>query len=379
MAVQYYISSNKYSLQERQTKKNGKVYDLAFRVITIDGEEKQIRRRGFKTKTLAKEYYLQFVTNYCELVKNNPLKKKKGPAKEVLLVGDLVRQYMATLGNQNKASSIYDKNNIFRIYVLPTFENTPIEKLTKEALSLWQDELWSMKNPKTGEYFSYKYLTNIRSFFNTFLNWAEERYQTPNNLKYVKKPTRRHPKKKMQFWTQEQFSKFIANVTDPMYHALFTFMFYTGRRKGELFALTPADVKADKITFDKSLARKTLTNATYEITTTKEDKEQVIPVCEIVQEEIKKYKPTGKFYFGGDKPLADNTVRRKFIEYTQMADLPQIRVHDLRHSFVSMLLHLNASFMTCAFLIGDEVTQVIETYGHLYSEDVSNILSKIKH
>ena len=182
----------------------------------------------------------------------------------------------------------------------------------------------------------------------------------------------------MQFWTRAQFDKFLSNVTDPTYHALFTFMFYTGRRKGELFALSPADVQATKINFDKSLTRKTLTDESYEITSTKEEKEQIIPVCEVVQKEIAQYTASGKFYFGGDRPLADNTVRRKFIEHTKQAELPQIRIHDLRHSFVSMLLHEKASFMTVAFLIGDDVTQVLETYGHLYHEDVVNILEKIK-
>lgn len=377
MAEKYYISSNKYSLSERKTKR-GKVYDIRFRLTTIDGQPIHKKLSGFETKALAKQGYLQFVQDYCELTKNNPTKKKDAE-KEKLIVGDLVRQYMLTLGNQNKYSSIYDKNNIYRIYVLSKYETTPIEKLTKEELSLWQDELWNTKNPKTNDYFSYKYLSQIRSFFNTFLTWVEDRYGIPNNLKNVKKPQRRQPKQKMQFWTREQFDKFIAVVDDPMYHALFIFMFYTGRRKGELFALSPTDVKATKINFDKSLTRKTSSEATYEITSTKEEKSQVIPICEVVQREIKTYKATGgKFYFGGDKPLADNTVRRKFLEYTEKAGLPQIRIHDLRHSFASMLLHENASFMTVAYLISDEVSQVIETYGHLYHEDVTKILDKIK-
>ena len=238
--------------------------------------------------------------------------------------------------------------------------------------------MWNTKNSKTGEYFSYKYPSQIRSFFSTFLTWVEERYQITNKLKLVKKPPKKQPKKKMQFWTREQFDKFISVVDDPTSHALFTFMFFTGRRKGELFALTPADVQKDKINFDKSLSRKTLTEATYEITTTKEDKEQIIPVCDVVQKEIKAYKAKGKFYFGGEKPLGDNTVRRKFIEYTDKAGLPRIRIHDLRHSFCSMVLHEGGSFMTVAFLIGDDVAQVLQTYGHLYQQDVTNILSKIK-
>jgi integrase len=372
----YYISSNKYSTTERKTKR-GKVYDIRFRIITLDGQEIHKKLSGFETKALAKQGYLDFVQEYCELVKHNPI-KKKDPDKAKLLVGDLFRQYMATLGNQNKYSSIYDKNNIFRIFILSKYEDTPIEKLTREELSLWQDELWNTKNSKTGEYFSYKYLTQIRSFFSTFLTWVEERYQITNKLKTVKKPQKRQSKKKMQFWTREQFDKFISIVDDPTYHALFTFMFFTGRRKGELFALTPSDVQKDKINFDKSLSRKTLTEATYEITTTKEDKEQLIPVCDVVQKEIKAYKAKGKFYFGGDKPLGDNTVRRKFIEYTDKAGLPRIRIHDLRHSFASMLIHLGASTFCVAELLGDEVMQINQTYGHLYQQDKLDIISKIR-
>lgn len=129
---------------------------------------------------------------------------------------------------------------------------------------------------------------------------------------------------------------------------------------------------------NKSLTRKTLTGETYGITSTKADKSQIIPVCEVVQKEIALFNSNGKFYFGGDKPLVDNTVRRFFIEYTQKADLPQIRIHDLRHSFVSMLIHLGANFMVVADLIGDTVEQVTKTYGHLYQEDKLSIIAKIK-
>lgn len=374
--MEYYISSNKYSLQERMTKR-GKVYDVVFRIVTLDGQEKQKKLSGYFTKALAKQAYMEFVTEKCELVKNNPL-KKKNPDKEVLLVGDLIRQYMATLGNQNKYSVIYDKNNIFRIFILQKYEKTPLNKLTTEELYQWQDELWNTKNPRTGGYYSYKYLIKIRGFFNTFLFWCESRYKIKNNLADVKRPQRRQPKKEMQFWTKEQFEQFISVVDDPTYHALFTFMFYTGRRKGELFALSPKDVKPTSIKFNKSLTRKTIDGSTYGITSTKEEKSQNTPVCEIVQREISSYSGGSPFYFGGDRPLADNTVRRKFRDYCKKAEIEPIRIHDLRHSFVSMLIHLGANLMVVADLIGDTVEQVTKTYGHLYQEDVLNIIAKIK-
>ena len=375
MAVEYYISSNKYSLQERNTKK-GKVYDVMFRIVSLDGVEKQKKLSGYATKTLAKQAYMEFVTEKCELVKNNPL-KKRDTNKEEPLVGELIREYMATLGNDNKYTTIYDKNNVFRLFVLPYYENKKAKDLTLQELAGWVDTIWSLKNPRNGEYYSYKQLSKIRGHFNVFLNWAELRYGYKNNLSDVPRKKKRVAKTEMKFWTKDTFDKFIAVVDDPTYHALFTFMFYTGRRKGELFALTPQDVQAKSIKINKSLTRKTKSDSTFEITSTKAEKTQNIPVCKVVQEEIASFEGLSPFYFGGEKPLASTTVKRVFDNYCKQAGVEIIRIHDLRHSFVSMLIHLGANLMVVADLIGDTVEQVMKTYGHLYQEDKLNILSKI--
>ena len=373
--AEFYISSTKYSLQERMTRR-GKVYDVVFRIVTLDGYEKQKRLSGFATKTLAKEGYTDFITQKCQLVKNNPI-KKKDPIKQDLLVGDLVREYMATLFNQNKASSIYAKKKIYSIFVFPYFENTKIKDLSKEALYRWQDSLWKTKNPRNGQFYSYKYLMSIRTHFQTFLAWCESRYGIKNHLPEVQRPKRRGQKTKMQIWTKEEFERFISVVDAPMYHAFFTLLFYTGRRKGEIFALTPADINANRIVFDKSLTRKTFNGQPFEITSTKADKVQEIPVCPTVQEELKNYHGESPFFFGGNAPIADNTLRRAFRAYCTKADVPPIRIHDLRHSFVSMLIHLGANLMVVADLIGDTVEQVTKTYGHLYESDKREIIAKL--
>ena len=52
-------------------------------------------------------------------------------------------------------------------------------------------------------------------------------------------------------------------------------------------------------------------------------------------------------------------------------------MHDLRHSFVSMLIHLGANFMVVADLIGDTVEQVTQTYGHVYDSDKFKIIAML--
>lgn len=44
-------------------------------------------------------------------------------------------------------------------------------------------------------------------------------------------------KDKLRYITLDQFNKFISVIDDKVVYALFNFAFYTGCRKGEMFAL----------------------------------------------------------------------------------------------------------------------------------------------
>lgn len=379
--IEFYISSTKYSIRERQTKKHGKVYDVLFRIVTFDGIEKQKKLSGFANKTLAKQGYVDFVTEKCELVKNNPIKRQKRIEKgqEVLTLKDLSKQYFLAVRNQVKDSSIYDAQNIFKLFIYPKFENYQLKDINKQELIKWQDELWSKINPRTNEYYSYKYLSKIRTFFSAFLTWAEERNEGfVNLLLSVKKPKRRISKTEMQFWTREEFDRFIEVVDNQTYRTLFSMLFFTGRRKGEVLALSPADVKDKEIIFNKSLTRKTLDNSTYKITSTKAEKSATSLICKPLKKELSNYTvPEGQFYFGGETPIAENTLTRAFNRYCKLAGVKLIRLHDLRHSFVSMVVSLGGSIPLVADLISDSIEMVTKTYLHLYSDDKKNIINKI--
>ena len=374
---QYYISSTKYNLQERQTKINGRVWDVVFYITTMDGVRKQKRLSGFKSKTTAKEGYTDFVTKHCTLTKITP-KKKEQAASGIPTVKDLIPQYILSLHNQNKESSIYDKTNLFKKMIVPMLGQCKITDLSKERLYQWQDELWAMKNPATDEAYSYEYLSKIRGFFASFLSWCESRHGYPNNLKLVKKPKRRVSKSEMQIWSREEFDQFIECVDDPRYKMMFTMSFFTGRRKGEVLALSNSDIKADSILFNKTYTRKTVDGSPYKITTSKNEKIGYTPICPALRQALSAYHGEAPFFFGGNDPIHENTLTHAFDAYIKKAEVKKIRYHDLRHSFVSMLLHNGANFMVVADLIGDTVDQVIKTYGHLYESDKIRVVESIR-
>lgn len=380
MNEKFYISSTKANIQERQTKLNGKVYDIRFRVILPTGEETYKKLSGYKSKALAKQAHIDFITKNCELVKNNPLKKKKAveEGKDELTVENLAPLYITSMSNQNKDSTIYDRRADLNNFVVPYFKNTKISDLTPQRLYEWQDYLWNMKNPRTGDFYSYSHLSSIRGTMSTFLAWCEIRYGVTNNLRKVKKPKRRTPKTAMQFWTREEFDKFIAVVDNPTYRAIFYTLFFTGRRKGEVLALYSDDVHQDYIVFDKTCTRKTLDNSPYKITSTKNERRAKTIICKPLKVALAEYTPQNPFYFGGQHPTPENTITHAFERYIAKAGVKRIRIHDLRHSFVSMCIHLGASVYVVADLIGDTVAQVFKTYGHLYEEDKLNIISRIE-
>ena len=374
----YYILSTKYSIQERQTKKHGKVYDGIFRVITMDGRERQKKLSGYPSKTALKEAHAHFITTYCELVKNNPLRNADGEKKTTATFGELYTEYLLAQNNQVKDSSLYEKQKFYRNYFQAEFENKRITELTKAYLIDWQDRLWSMRNPRTGQFYSYKYLTNIRSYLHTFLAWVEYKYDIPNQLAKVKRPKRRVAKTPMKFWKTEEFKKFIAVVDNPTFKTMFTMLFYTGRRRGEVIALHAHDVESNRICFDKTCTRKTTDGSKYKITSTKNEKRDYTIICEPLQNALQTYTPQEPFYFGGENPMHENTLSHAFKRYIALAGVKEIRLHDLRHSFVSMCIHLNASVYTIADLIGDTPEQILKTYGHLYEEDKQKIIAQIK-
>lgn len=379
MDKQYYILSTKYSLQERQTKR-GRVYDVVFRIRDRNTlNERQKYLCGFKTKSEAKQAYSEFVTEKCEVLKETP-HKKSASTTESLIIESLSKAYFESLPNQLKDATIYEKQKIFDLIILPRFGDMDIRDITTQELYKWQDELWAKKNPRTGKPYAYKYLSKIRTYFSAFLSWCAARYpEAQNNLLTVQKPKRRTPQAKMQFWTRDEFDKFVQQVSSPTYHALFTMLFFTGRRKGEVLALSPEDVDLEKgtINFNKSITRKTLDASTYNITSTKTELVSSTPICKTLLNELKSYEGGSPFYFGGNEPIIDNTLRRHFDKACAKAGVNRIRIHDLRHSFVSMCIHLGATIPVVADLIGDTIAQVTKTYAHMYEDDKRKIIEEI--
>lgn len=377
----YFVKKPLYWIYERKTQR-GTVYDVTFRVIDYNYNTIQKKLSGFATRAEAEGAYINFLATRCDAATDSIIvekkqkeyaerqaEKRKEAEKHVKRVRDYINEYIDSLGNQNKEATIYEKVRYLQV-IAEEYGNKTMDVFTVQELYRWQDRLFAAKNPKTGDYYAYKTSSKRRTFLSAFLSWCETRYGIKNNMAEVKPPKRRASKKRMQFWTQDEFEQFIDVVNDDMWRTFFTILFFTGRRVGEVLALMPENIHGNKIEWLYSVTRKTTDDSTWKLTSTKEDKEHLLPICKRVQDALKAWQPAGKFVFGGDRPMSDNSVRRALADYTDIAGVKKIRVHDLRHSFVSMLIHNGANAQVVAELISDTVEQVYKTYGHLYNSDL---------
>lgn len=370
----FFVSSTKASVQERHTKKRGIVYDIVFRVIDpLTFAEKQKKLSGFATRKAAKQAHTDFLLEYCQLLKPGA-KIKRAQQLTVPTLGELYALYLASMQNQLRETTIITKNSVLENFVLNIYEKTPITMFTREELYKWQDKLWATKNPTTGKFYEYGTLKFIRSQFQALLQYGESRYGYQNEFKFVKAPQRRTPAVKMKTWTQQEFDKFLSAVDSPLYRCLFSTLFYTGRRRGEVLALQPADIKFSApqsfVIFNKAFVN-------GKIAPTKEGKTATVPICQTLADEMLNYGGNAPYFFGGSKPVSTSTLHERFIFYTKRAGVKPIRIHDLRHSFVSLLIHIGASPTVVAALISDTVSQVTRTYAHLYDARSLNIVNSL--
>ena len=355
------------SVYQRTTKKDGKHYGARFRVMLADGSVVHKNLTPFKTKAEAREAEYEYRLS----VANTP-----APLSSNTTLNEVWERYRAEIIETLAPSSIYDYIKIYGAYIAPKFADSPITAITKKSLLEWQDSLPSeWRN---------KYREKVRIIFSNILKFAVTRdILSANPMTTVPKFKKRESKTQLSYWTKDEFMRFIDVVDNPLYRAFFVFLYASGCRKGEAFALKWSDVdfEAQTVSICKALSKKGL--ALYAqlgkeaIPTTKNRKTATIYMPKYSLDLIAKL-PRGEYVFGCDKPLAETSVTRAFKHYIAESGVKPIRIHDLRHSCAALLISTSNAELSVLYAIAhrlrDTVEQILNTYGHLFPSKQDQII-----
>ena len=336
--------------------KTGTFY-VKFYYQDYTGQRKQKLKRGFKLQREAKEWERQF------------LERQQGTPS--ITFQSLYDIYIEDKSHRLRQSTIDSMRNVFSTKIVPYFKDKPVNEITPADIRAWQ-------NQQIAAGYSSGFLRRMDGLLITILNYAVRYYNLPANPCKQAGSMGKYSKS-IKFWTLDQYRAFISHVEDPSAHMTIELLFYGGMRFGELAALTYSDLDFEHCTIniDKTAHRKG-----GEITTAPPKTEngvRVVYMPKAVMNDLREY--TGRIYGlqDGDYifPFPKSRIRRIMIKACDASGVPFIRIHDLRHSHVSLLIELGFTVQLIAERIGDTVQMVLSTYGHLYPSRHQEVADKL--
>lgn len=345
-------------------KKRGTWY-ANFYYVDWTGERKHKCKRGFKTQREAKEYERIF------------LNQERNDSD--ILFSNFIENYLEDMDSRLKPTTMDNKRYIIEKKLLPYFGKLKVKDITSITIRKWQNEMMAYRD-ENGKPYSKTYLKTINNQLSAMLNYAVKHYKLPSNPCRIAGSMGKSRADEMNIWTKEQFDKFIVTFRKPATRLAFDILFYTGIRIGELLALTPADILPEKrIDINKNFARSRGTDLFLEPKTEKSYRSISIP--DFLYKEIQQYisslydiQPKDRiFYF--TKSNLEHEIKRG----AARANLPAIRVHDLRHSHASMLIDMGFDILEISRRLGHESTQTTwDTYGHLYPNSDKRLADELE-
>ena len=156
-------------------------------------------------------------------------------------------------------------------------------------------------------------------------------------------------------------------------------LYWCGIREGELLALTPADFDFEKSTVSISKTYNRL-NGQDLITSPKTEKSnRVITMPKFLSEEMQDYMKM--LYDVGENdrifPVTKGYLHKEMDRGVKETGVKRIRIHDIRHSHVSLLIDMGFSATAIADRVGHESIDITYKYAHLFPSKQTEMADKL--
>jgi len=333
--------------------KNG-TWFTSFRFTDWKSERKQKVKRGFPTKREALEWEREFL--------------QQKTADLTMAFETFVKIYVEDMKNRIKRHTWQTKMSIIENKLLPYFKDKKMAEITPKDVIQWQNEMIAFRDSK-GKAFSPTYLKTLHNQLSAIFNHAVRYYELKSNPAAKAGNMGKEKSKEMLFWTKEEYLKFADSMMDkPISFYAFEMLYWCGIRLGELLALTPADFDFSKgtVSITKSYQRIEGDDVITEPKTPKSNRVIKMPefLCEEMQEYIKSlygHKPTDRIFL-----ITKSYLHHEMDRGSREQGIKRIRIHDLRHSHVSLLIEMGFSAVAIADRLGHESIDITYRYAHLF-------------
>lgn len=345
-----------------------------------DGRRQQVRRRGFPTKKAAAEALAIVVAERSRGTYVRPTKQT---------VAEYLEEWMASKYDV-KPSTLDSYRQLIRAYVAPTIGAVPLSRLDAATLnSLYGELLRTGRRGRSGEQgspLSPKTVRNVHGLLHRALKDAVilRKIQT-NPADFAQQPRKRSTERTV--WGQPDLLRFIEVARSDRCGALWHLLATTGMRRGELMGLRWSDVDLDTGCVH---VRQTMTmiESTPTLGTPKSeagtrsiwlDAETLASLRSWRRQQNEDRLLMGSGWQGSHDliateadgtPIHPQVLSRRFKAMLKAHGLPQIRLHDVRHSYATAALAAGVPVKVLSERLGHaEIGVTLRVYAHVLKGD----------
>lgn len=347
----------------KDTKTN--TWRVIFRYTDWTGARKQTQRRGFATKRDALAWERE--------------QENKATADLDMTFESFIELYEKDIKPRLKENTWYTKEHIIRTKLVPYFGKRKMCDIRSKDVIAWQNEMLNYKDEK-GRPYSPVYLKTLHNQLSAIFNHAAKHYSLRENPAAKVGNMGKAKSREMLFWTKEEYQKFADIMMDkPLSFYAFEMLYWCGIREGELLALTPADFDFEKgtVSINKSYQRLKGRDVITDPKTVKSNRVIQMPqfLCDEMQDFLKtlyEIEPSDRIF----------TVTKYYLHHemergAKAAGIKRIRIHDIRHSHISLLIDMGFSAIAIADRVGHESIDITYNYAHLFPSRQAEMAEKL--
>ena len=274
---------------------------------------------------------------------------------------DFYHIYRSDMEGRLKPTTLARKDALIRDKILPTFASIPMNAISPQLIRTWQTSLIEqgyrpsyLKTIDMHLFTVFKYATKYYDFENPY-NKADHMGSSMTNS--------------MQFWTLDQYRMFIREFdSKPVAFLAFELLYWCGIRVGELLALTPSDIDEKK-----HLLKITKTYVRHDHHDIISPPKTENSVRNVAMPDFLFYEVMDYIHTENPKeneriiPRSTDFLKHHLRTGCQRSGVPQIRIHDIRHSHVSLLIDQGFTAAAIAERVGHKhISTTLNVYAHLF-------------
>lgn len=330
-----------------------KTWYVKFRYRDWQGKTRETTKRGFATKREARAY-------------EESIKREANDSPD-MTVKELCERYLAAHRAKLRESSMREREQTTRIYIIPPLGALKLSELTRSTIEHWQDWL-TRQTSRLGKPLSPTTIRQRNLILQIILKWAVKNdwlVKSPcDNLRPVGRPLKR-----LAFYEADEYARFIdvgrQDNDFEDYHLAFDMLFYGGFRIAELQGIGVGDIDFER----KVITLRRGVDENGKVTGLKNPQSyRSVPMPAAILDRLRGH--LAKYFEPppvGIMGISNFRLRRKMKLWAGRAGLPYITLHGLRHSHVSYLISLGVSVVAISKRIGHNSPKTtLEVYSHMY-------------